>query len=466
MKIKRFVAKDIRLAMRMVKDELGADAVIMSNRSVDEGVEIVAAKDFDEQIIHQKLSAQTDSSNKSLKPKKTIELANFDAEKNDLHIISSSRKVNVDGSIPKRSMQRNLDQYAGYAEKIYVAGEKNKKVTKHKSIQQPPVVKPLITETKQQNVREASVSDRFMLEMRQEIQSLKTTLDSKLSEVSWNQTVQNNPVRIDLLHRLADMGFSKKVALKIANSLDSHENSDVVFAKARQMLTNVLPLSDDNLLQDGGIVALVGPTGVGKTTTLAKLAANYILKHGSREVALITTDNYRIGAHEQLMTYGRLLDVPVRVAKNSEELGRHINSFNNKTLVLIDTAGMSQRDMRLAEQIQTLQQQQLAIKTCLVISATTQYKAMKEIIHAFKIFEPESTILTKLDETAQPGSALSVMIEHQQPISFITNGQQVPEDIYIPDAENLIELCEAGLEQENDYTEEVSYDEWVAEGYA
>jgi flagellar biosynthesis protein FlhF len=269
MKIKRFVAKDIRLAMRMVKDELGADAVIMSNRSVDEGVEIVAAKDFDEQIIHQKLSAQTDSSNKSLKPKKTIELTNFDAEKNDLHIISSSRKVNVDGSIPKRSMQRNLDQYAGYAEKIYVAGEKNKKVTKHKSIQQPPVVKPLITETKQQNVREASVSDRFMLEMRQEIQSLKTTLDSKLSEVSWNQTVQNNPVRIDLIHRLADMGFSIKVVLKIANSLDSHENSDVVFAKARQMLTNVLPLSDDNLLQDGGFVAVVGPTGVGKTTTIA-----------------------------------------------------------------------------------------------------------------------------------------------------------------------------------------------------
>lgn len=466
MKIKRFVAKDIRLAMRMVKEELGADAVIMSNRTVDDGVEIVAARDFDEQVIHHKLKAQNESSAEPKKSKERIELADFEAEKNNLHIVSSSRKANADGSIPKRPAHRNLDQYTGYAEKIHLAGENNKKIVKQKSLQPPQAVKPFKQEIKRQDTQQVSISDQFMIEMRQEIKSLKSALESKLSEVSWNQEVQNNPGRIDLLQRLADMGFSKKLALKVANHLEGDETFDVVFTKAKQMLAQVLAISDDNLLTDGGIVALVGPTGVGKTTTIAKLAANYILKHGSRQVALITTDNYRIGAHEQLMTYGRLLDIPVRVAKNSDELRRHISSFNNKTLILIDTAGMSQRDMRLAEQIQTLQQEQLPITTCLVMSATTQYKAMIEIIDAFKVFEPESTILTKLDETTVPGSALSVMIEHQHPISFITNGQQVPEDIYIPDAEKLIELCSTGLDQENDYNIEVSYDEWVAEGYA
>ena len=211
---------------------------------------------------------------------------------------------------------------------------------------------------------------------------------------------------------------------------------------------------------------MVGPTGVGKTTTIAKLAAQFILKHGASQVALITTDNYRIGAHEQLTTYGRLLDVPVRVAANAEELRSHINSFNDRRLILIDTAGMGQRDMRLAEQIQTLQQENVPIKTYLVMSAATQYKAINEIINAFKVFQPESSILTKLDETATQGSTLSAIIEQQLPVSFMTNGQQVPEDIYFPDAYTMIEHCAAGLTEENDYDNDTSYDDWVAEGYA
>ncbi len=471
MKIKRFVAKDIRQAMRMVKDEFGADAVIMSNKSIDEGVEIVAAKDFDETSIHSKLNSPATSS-VSVKPKKKIELADFEAEKNKLHIVSSSRKVGVDGVVPKRSLQRSIDQYVGYAEKINLAGESNKPKP---AIKKSPVVQRPARATKQfspalrEEIKlqsESVAPEQFMQEMRNEIKSLKSALDTKLSEVSWSQGTKINPVRIDLLRRLADMGFSKKLATKIANRLDSHKDSELAFEKAKDMLAKVLPAIEDNLLEEGGVVALVGPTGVGKTTTIAKLAAQFILKHGANQVALITTDNYRIGAHEQLSTYGRLLDVPVRVAANAEELRSHINSFSNKRLVLIDTAGMSQRDMRLAEQIQTLQQEDVPIKTYLVMSAATQYKAMNEIINSFKVFNPESSILTKLDETVVQGSALSASIEQQLPISFMTNGQQVPEDIYFPEAYSLIEQCAAGVDEENDYNEALNYDDWVAEGYA
>lgn len=473
MKIKRFVAKDIRQAMRMVKNELGADAVIMSNRSVDDGVEIVAAKDFDEQAIHNKLNSETDLLDQPAQAKKKVELTDFEAERNKLHIVSSSRKIGADGVIPKRPKQRDLDQYLGYAEKINIASQNERNhstLLKKSSIANKPerttqqfsnVVRE---EIKQQN--STSVSDQFMLEMRNEIKALKSVLDTKLSEVSWSQNVPGNSVRTDLLHRLADMGFSKKLSAKVANRLDSHKDPKLAFDKAKEMLAKVLPISNDNLLEHGGIVALVGPTGVGKTTTLAKLAAQFILKHGASEVALITTDNYRIGAHEQLSTYGSLLGVPVRVAANAEELRGHIESFNNKRLVLIDTAGMSQRDMRLAEQIQTLQQEDVPIKTYLVMSAATQYKAMNEIINAFKVFEPESSILTKLDETVVQGAALSASIEQQLAISFMTNGQQVPEDIYFPDAYTLIEQCAAELEQEIDYNDAVSHDDWVAEGYA
>lgn len=484
MKIKRFFASDIRQAMRMVKEELGADAVIMSNRSVDGGVEIVAARDFDEQLIHSKLQKEAAERRAKTPEVKEASLQDFAAESQPVHIVSSPRKKGADGAIPPRPLRRDFDEYLGYAEKMQINRPRRPQPDTVKKpepdlsakieeipdepapvIQQTPATQaPTVDQVS--GVRDESANDQLIKDMFQELKSLKMTMNSRLSEIGWRQNNQSNPVRVELLHRLVDMGIAKNLSMKVAGRLNNYQAIEPAFKKAQEMLSNVLPIDNDTLLDYGGIAALVGPTGVGKTTTIAKLAARFILKHGPRQVALITTDNYRIAAHEQLNTYGRILDVPVRVAADGEQLRNLIDGFADKRLILIDTAGMSQRDQRLAEQIQTLRHDDLRIRSYLVMSAATQYKAMKEIIKAFQIFQPEAGILTKLDEAATKGAAISALIEQRLPLSYVTDGQQVPEDLHAASAKQLIEQCTAELDQESDYNSLLDYDDWVAHGYA
>jgi flagellar biosynthesis protein FlhF len=333
---------------------------------------------------------------------------------------------------------------------------------------EPTLQEPQKVEVVEEDDKE-SVSSKLLSEVRKELKSLHSTLDTKLSRLNFAARHAANPnstpIRSELLHKLAVMSISKKLSIKIANRFANHTNFDFVFTQAQELLAKVLPITQDNLLETGGVVALVGPTGVGKTTSVAKIAAQFTLKHGANQVALITTDNYRIAAHEQLNTYGRILNIPVRTASSAEELRQLIQSFSDKKLVLIDTAGMSQRDMKLIEQINTLKENNVSIKSYLVMSAATEYKAMNEIIDAFHIFKPQAAILTKLDEAATIGSALSSLIEHNLALSFITNGQQVPEDMRHPVARDLIEQCVAELEVEDDDFEEHN-EAWVAQGYA
>jgi len=474
MKIKRFFAADIRQAMRMVKEELGPDAVIMSNRSVENGVEIVAARDFDEQLIHNKLQKQAsdpqpaEHTKESKKPEsKKIDLHDFEAEKQRLPVFSSQRKPATAAPLPEQPAAKKIDQYVGYAEKVQLRGNSATLAEKINKLQASEMKEStMLQPAKMQEKPANSLSDTLLLEMSQELKSLRAALDTKLSEFSRPQQPQPDAIKNELLQRLAEMSISKNLSVQIADRFPNIGDAELMFAKAQDMLAKILPVADDNLLEQGGIVALVGPTGVGKTTTIAKLAAKFILKHGSKQVALITTDNYRIGAHEQLSTYGRILDVPVRVASSAEELRYLINSFSDKRLILIDTAGMSQRDMKLAEQINTLQLNGISIKSYLVMSAATEYKAMNEIICAFQVFEPQASILTKLDEAVTIGSAISSIIEQNLPLSFVANGQQVPEDIFSPCALTLIEHCAAELNKENDYTHDGTNKVWAHQGYA
>lgn len=473
MKIKRFFAPDIRQAMRMVKEELGVDAVIMSNRSLDGGVEIVAARDFDEQVIHKNLKKQQEDELVANRLKK-YDLPEFAGDNKPAHLVSSARKR---GSEAENPLRRNMDQYLGYAEKVQLAGnaQAQKISEKLKVVDKPAWAngdtvsrKPAVASEnspKPAPAVHAAGPDKFMEEMRKEINDLRSLLDSRLSSIAQLPQAGEQRLREALLDRLMDCGFSKSLSSKITHRLAGQQDFNSAWDKSQEMLGRVVPIANDKLMEQGGIAALVGSTGVGKTTTIAKLAAQFILKHGTRQIALITTDNYRIGAHEQINTYGKILDVPVRVANDAEDLHRHIESFSDKRLILIDTAGMSQRDMRLAEQLKALQHSDLPIQPYLVMSATTQYKAALEIMDAFQQLEPQATILTKFDEAVTKGTALSALIERRMPISFITDGQQVPEDIYVPEADTLIRQC-MGPAGEEQYSDTMHYDQWMVENHA
>ncbi len=415
MKIKRFFAPDMRQAIKMVREELGSDAVILSNKNVEGGVEIVAARDYDEQQIQAGLQQQ--------EKKKIIR----EEAKTETFTKPVQRRSPVQSSVTA-SAKKTL---------------------------------PIQREAPRQRVEWSQ--EPALVEMKDELKQIRRVIDVHLSESDWMNGARANPARIELLKRLRNAGFSTEVSLESVNCLSEQDDTESGLRRVQQRLANQLPIADDHLLEHGGVVALVGPTGVGKTTTIAKLAARYRLKYGSKQIALVTTDNYRIGAFEQLSTYGRILDVPVRAASTAEELDNVLNSFIDRKLVLIDTAGMGQRDNRLSQQFALFKECQTTIKSYLVLSAATQARGLDEAIRIFDGFDPQSCILTKTDETFSLGAAVSSLIKSQLPLAWITDGQQVPEDLHMARPNRLLNECFSAEDSDYNSAETFNYEAWVAQ---
>ncbi len=434
MKLKRYFAKEMRQAIRMVRDELGPDAVILSNQRKDGGVEIVAAVDF-EQGLEQLTANQ---------PVTVLDTpAEQEGTEPDITYDAGGRvKSEAPPREEKNEFEQMLHQVSERMEQLAPASGEGETEPQETESPSTPPARPRRTESWESV---SHTDDPVFTEMRSELRYLRGILENQLSGLAWGEMGRSCPQRVELLRRLLTLGLDAGHSRSIAERINDYTDPDRAWRQALSLLTGELQVTGDDILSEGGVVALVGPTGVGKTTTVAKLAARFALRHGYQEVALITTDSYRIAAYEQLRTYGRILGVPVRVVKNAEELSAALESFQHKRLVLIDTAGMGQRDVRLAEQFKTILTGAPQIKSYVLLAANVQGSGLNEVVRTFKHLKPEGCILTKLDECVSLGGVLSVVVEQRLPVAYLSDGQRVPEDIQPARAETLVERAAALL---------------------
>jgi flagellar biosynthesis protein FlhF len=388
MKIKRFLAADMRQAMREVRADQGADAVILSTRRLDDGIEIIAAIDYDETLVR--------------------EAARHGAPMPD--------------AIANQAVTERRTQAAPPPMPV------------------PPSELALLQPIVEQNVLEAA-------RMRTELGGLRELLEQQLSSLAWNDMERRRPMRARVLRDMTRLGIETDVARQLIEELPEQLSADQARYLPLGLLSRNLKVSGRDLAETGGVTALVGPTGVGKTTTVAKLAARAVMRHGPGKVALISTDHYRIGAAAQLEHYGRLLGVRVYSAHDAASLAHALDSLREHHTVLIDTAGVAGSDPRLEQQMQVLRQVNRLgqLRTCLVLAANAQASSLDDSVRAYLPLQPQACIVTKLDEAPSLGGVLSVLIRHRLPLDCTTDGQRVPEDISAADARVLV--CRAAQVQ-------------------
>lgn len=454
MKIKRFFAKDMRTALAEVKETLGPDAVIMSNKKVTGGVEIVAAVDYQSQVPG---------------PRDTPVRRQLNDE--SVNISSAARQMGRPEPAPNQNehyadtlaallarqqkLQPGNGAGMGGAQPAAIAATTSAPKTLAEQGQwgaAPEPAKPRARATSTSpRAPQSSQRDQEMEGMRKEMASIRKLLEHQISGLMWQEVERREPMRALLIKELKKMGFDDAFADQLAGMIPEDMSIHQGMAQLAEVLTAQLKISEDEILRQGGAVALLGPTGVGKTTTIAKLAARFAMKYGAEQVALITTDNYRIGAHEQLQTYGRIMGCPVRQVRDAEELASALYQFRHRRLVLIDTAGVGQRDIRLTEQLDTLvKNAKVRIRSYLVMSATSQRRVMQEAVDHFRRIPLSGCILTKLDESLNLGEVINVCIQNSLPISYITDGQRVPEDIQVANAAQLVGAAMGSLERETE----------------
>ncbi|MEH8015894.1 flagellar biosynthesis protein FlhF [Rheinheimera muenzenbergensis] len=460
MKIKRFVAKDMRTALQEVKEFLGPDAIILSNKKVAEGVEIVAAIDQDV-VTADKVAAPVPAQPAAAKFSARVDDSdNADAPADSLKALLARQMIKQQVANPQK-------QHAAPAKARQPEPEASALQFQRQTSGVPSAVSSVqLTEISRQQEQQAKLLQQQMDAMRNEMLSMRQLLQHQVSGLMWQDLARREPVRALVIDNLRQLGLSEQMADQLACFMPEDLNSSDAWQAALELLAGQLSTTNDDILRRGGIIALVGPTGVGKTTTVAKLAAEFARRHGADQVALITTDSFRIGAFEQLATFGRIIGCPVKQAKDSTELSVILTQMQQRKLILIDTAGMSQRDVRLAEKLATLvHNSRVKIKSYLVLSATAQARVMQESVAHFKRIPLSGCIFTKLDECLSLGEVINVAVQNALPLSYLTNGQRVPEDIAVAEAQSLVQQAEQlRIAQSSTAHQWYQYDESRADG--
>ncbi|MDR0233559.1 MAG: flagellar biosynthesis protein FlhF [Zoogloeaceae bacterium] len=457
MNVKKFVAANAGEALRKIKETLGQDATILSNRNLPGGgVEImaVAARDIasvaspveergrmfaqryqeEEQAYRVELSSRAMSqASDSLPPMHAplISLAEH------LEKRPEGRTVTRTGANPPRPVKKRSDPLVNAGIPMTASLRAALRPQTQKNASPAPSPSPSSSPSRPLAARNAPEIPAEVLLA--EILSLRKIAEQQhldLASFVWGETARRQPVKMEVLRRMLDAGFSPSFTRELLADLSPKMDFQQAYAWSRGMAEKHLVTAHADLVDKGGVYALTGPTGVGKTTTTAKLAARCVLRHGANRVALVTTDSYRIGAYEQLRIYGRILGVAVYLAKDAEELQQILGELQNKHMVLIDTMGMSQKDRLVAELNNMLSA--CGVRRLMLLPATVRGDTLDDVVRAYRGDDLAGCVLTKIDEATALAPAIDAMIRHGLRLDYVSNGQRVPEDLHLPNRTYLL----------------------------
>tara|TARA_R110001592_G_scaffold138511_6_gene357789 strand:- start:1766 stop:3178 length:1413 start_codon:yes stop_codon:yes gene_type:complete len=434
MEVKRFFSSTMQDALRIVREEFGADAVILSNSSVDGGVEIVAALDYEEDWEQEPVASEIASRGEP----SPSQLARMHAEK---HL----------------QLQREMEQAKRKIEAVKAKKYKEPNASELSNLSANSINQPKNNGAQQASQYQTTDLDALSA-MRAEILEIKDLL----AKQPYNSAKEKLSAQQSLLEQQVEKMFeslclsksvrqllSKELQLWIKRSELQGGLGESQFADAwkylGQFIEKSIRVEQAEIIDRQGVFALVGPTGSGKTMTIGKMAARYVMEYGSDDIALVTTDRYRIAAHEQLKVFGRILNVPVHSVDESHSLDMILDKLSQKKIVLLDTAGLMHSDTCWTEQLQEIKLSQHKIQCYLTVSAVGQYQVMSSIYHNYKMLDLSGVIVTKIDEAVSLGEVLSFLIDTGLKAGYFTDGQRVPEDIHLFDAHSMFERAQTLL---------------------
>lgn len=406
MNIRKFIAPTARQALREIHNELGDEAVILSNRTTSQGVEIVA-------MANEAMEQLTESATR------VREARRYPRAEQDQR--NQAIQQAVQHNEPGRDREAEIGECA----------------TTLKSANPAVIATPLTPLTAESSLLV-------------EIKAMHSTLQKQIEALSWNNVQQRDPQRAGLLRRMLNAGFSTLLARQLLDKMPAgHDKGEAWIKQVLKRNVHVAGEEDD-IIAKGGVYALIGPTGVGKTTTTAKLAARAVVRYGADKVALLTTDSYRIGAYEQLKIYGKILGVSVHSVKDGDDLRLTLSALRHKHLVLIDTVGMGQRDERVAEQGDMFDAS--GVQRLLVLNSASSGDTLEEVVRMYHGSKVIGCIATKLDEAVTLGGMLDVVVRHRLVMHYMANGQRVPEDLHPVSIEVLLHRVFKLAEEKSPFT--------------
>ena len=413
MKLRRYFATDMRQGLQMIREAQGSDVLILSNHKVEGGIELITADEYsaEELARYQKSAAVARSTPPATSAQPECSRARKD----------TGRHGGMTAAVTPGPDQVQAEPHREAANAT--AGGRRSGTGNG-----TPVV---------------WTQEPLMQQMREEVQTLRQLLEQQVSGLAWGEMGRSHPIRASIMARLAGLGVTRELIAELCADIALDTPLEQAWQDSTARLRARLTLYSSPLLETGGVAALVGPSGVGKTTLIAKLASRFAMAHGPRDVALITTDTQRIGAREQLRSIGRIIGIPVWAVASRDDLHEALLNTVDRRLVLIDTAGMSHHDPRLGQHLRLIQDVSPQLHTYLTLSATTQTAALARAVEAFTGVSPVAAMATHLDEATSLGPLLSVLIRQGLPLAFVSAGQNIPEDLDLPDPHTLIEQMEA-----------------------